>query len=360
MAVLSCHSPVHRNKKAIALKLSSAEVDIVTGFLLILLAAVMNGAYAIPMRFMVRWKWENIWLLWTVLSLWAIPVVLTWSEVPHPIDAYGQTSLASLMRMGLMGLLWGAGVLLLGMSFPLVGVAVGAAVGLGCAAAMGTLLPIFYTGTSMLQASTGVLIGVGVVMVLIGVAVCGFAGRAREQHQGTGTMIAGQSMRGFLYAGVGGTLTAALNLALAAGATISTAVAGQHPSSSAASIAVWLPVLLAGGIPGAVYTIVLLGRNHSFGLFRQNRTGAYWLLVVIMGLLWLGSIVVYGNGVMKIGALGLIVGWPVFMSGAVIASAAWGSLFGEWKNSGRTAKTSMTVGVLCLMIAITVLSRAGR
>ena len=167
------------------MSLSPREIGVVAGFFLVLLAAVMNGAYAIPMRFMNRWKWENIWLLWTVLSLWAIPVAMAWAAVPHPIDAYNQTSLPSLLRMGLMGLLWGAGVLLLGMSFPLVGVAVGAAVGLGCAAAMGTVLPILYNGTSMLQASTGVLVLLGVVMVLIGVGVCGFAGRARERHQGT-------------------------------------------------------------------------------------------------------------------------------------------------------------------------------
>src|SRR6202047_589741 len=48
--------------------------DHVTGFLLILIAAVMNGAYAIPMKFMSRWKWENIWLVWTVLGLWALPL----------------------------------------------------------------------------------------------------------------------------------------------------------------------------------------------------------------------------------------------------------------------------------------------
>ena len=123
------------------MSLSPRDIGVVAGFFLVLLAAVMNGAYAIPMRFMTRWKWENIWLLWTVLSLWAIPVAMAWAAVPHPIDAYHQTSMASLLRMGVMGLLWGAGVLLLGMSFPLVGVAVGAAVGLGCAAAMGTFCP---------------------------------------------------------------------------------------------------------------------------------------------------------------------------------------------------------------------------
>jgi hypothetical protein len=71
-----------------------------------------------------------------------------------------------------------------------------------------------------------------------------------------------------------------------------------------------------------------------------------------MGGLWLGSIVVYGSGVAKIGVLGPVVGWPVFMSGAVIASAAWGTVFGEWKNSGTTAKAAMTSGVFCLIVAI--------
>lgn len=47
------------------MNLSPKEIGVVIGFLLVLLAAVMNGAYAIPMRFMSRWKWENIWLLWT-------------------------------------------------------------------------------------------------------------------------------------------------------------------------------------------------------------------------------------------------------------------------------------------------------
>ena len=335
------------------------ETDVVTGFLLVLVAAVMNGAYAIPMRFMPRWKWENIWIVWTVLSLWVLPIAIAWVAVPHPLDAYSQTSWASLVRMSVMGLLWGAGVLLLGMSFPLVGVAVGAAVGLGCAAAMGTLLPILYADTPSLPGTTGALLLLGVVIVLLGVGVCGFAGRARERQQGTGTMVAGHSIRGFLFASIGGTLTAALNLALAAGATISATVEQQHPSTPAASIAVWIPVLLAGGIPGVLYTLTLIARNSSGGLFRLRGAGVYWPLIVVMGMLWLGSIVVYGNGVTQIGALGLVVGWPVFMSGAVIASAAWGTLFGEWKNSGRTAKMSMAAGVFCLMIAITILGKAG-
>lgn len=333
------------------------ENGVTTGFLLVLLAAAMNGAFAIPMRFMSRWKWENIWLAWSVLSLWIMPVALTWAAVPYPLQAYSHTSGRSLLYMSIMGVLWGTGVLLLGKSYPLVGVAIGTAVGLGCAAAAGTVLPLLYSGAPALQASTGKLIAIGVVTVLIGVGVCGFAGRVRERQHGTGTMIAGQSMRGFLFASTGGTLTGALNLALAAGATISTTVAQQHPAISASGIAVWIPVLLAGGIPGVVYTLALLMKNRSAERFGVRGTAAYWPLVVVMGVLWLGSIVAYGNGVIKIGALGLVIGWPVFMSGAVIASSAWGTLFGEWKNSGKTAKAAMAAGVFCLMIAITILGK---
>jgi L-rhamnose-H+ transport protein len=332
--------------------------DHVTGFLLILTAAAMNGAYAIPMKFMSRWKWENTWLVWTVLSLWALPLALAWAAVPHPIQVYSTTPWTSLAAMGVMGILWGAGVLLLGMSFPLVGVAVGAAVALGCSAAVGTLLPILFADAPM-RGSIGLKILLGAVAVVLGVGVCGFAGQARERQQGTRVMAQRQSIKGFLFASVGGTLAAALNLAFVSGATIVVSVEAQRPSTLLASIAVWMPVLLGGGIPGALYTLSLLMKNRSFSLYRQQGTRRYWLLVAVMGGLWLGSIVVYGNGVARIGVLGPVVGWPVFMSGAVIASTAWGTVFGEWKNSGMTAKAAMTSGVFCLLIAIIILGKAG-
>ena len=110
-------------------------------------------------------------------------------------------------------------MLLLGMSFPLVGVAVGAAVALGCSAAVGTLLPILCAHAPM-RGSTGLRILLGTVAVVLGVGVCGFAGRARERQRETGAIAPRQSIKGFLFASVGGTLAAALNLAFVSGAKI--------------------------------------------------------------------------------------------------------------------------------------------
>ena len=43
------------------------------GFGLILVAAVMKGAFARPMKIMPKWKWENTWMVWTISSLWVLP-----------------------------------------------------------------------------------------------------------------------------------------------------------------------------------------------------------------------------------------------------------------------------------------------
>jgi len=64
----------------------------------------------------------------------------------------------------------------------------------------------------------------------------------------------------------------------------------------------------------------------------------------VMGVLW-------GAGVLLLGMSFPLVG--------VAVGAAWGTLFGEWKNSGKTAKAAMTSGVFCLMTAIIILGKAG-
>ena len=227
------------------------------------------------------------------------------------------------------------------------------------AAAMGTVLPLFFTGAPSLSISTRLMISLGVLMVLIGVGVCGFAGRERERQQGASVSVGGQSLRGFSYASIGGTLTSTLNLAFVSGSTIIAAVERQHPTTQLASIAVWIPVLSAGGIPGVLYTVRCLRKSASTHHYQKDKTQVYWLLVGLMSALWLGSVVLYGNGVAKIGVLGAVVGWPAFMSGAVIFSAAWGAVFGEWRASGRTAQIAMILGTFCLITAIVILGKTG-
>jgi hypothetical protein len=67
-----------------------------------------------------------------------------------------------------------------------------------------------------------------------------------------------------------------------------------------------------------------------------------------MGLLWTGSLAIYGAASTRLAAMGPVLGWPLFMSVIIITSNLWGFATGEWKGASRGAVTTMLVGILLL------------
>ncbi len=51
------------------------------GILFIALAGVMAGIFMLPAKYVKRWKWENLWLLFNVVSLVLAPGMGTPSGV---------------------------------------------------------------------------------------------------------------------------------------------------------------------------------------------------------------------------------------------------------------------------------------
>ena len=334
-------------------------LDVVLAFALILLAAAMNGAYAIPLRYMKRWNWENTWAAWTLLSMMLLPSVAAVLSVQGLGATYLHTAPGTLALMGVFGSLWGLGVLMIGMSFPLIGVAVGNAIALGCSAAVGNLLPLFGRQSNKLGTPSGNLILTGVAVMLVGVATCGWAGKERERRQGSAVPGKGKAVAGALLAGIGGSFGSLLYIALAYGDPILDAMRASNPGNTMVANAVWVPVLFAGGIPGLLYCLWLMRRNGSRAAYGMSATGGNWPLVVGMSVLWFGSVLLYGVGVLRIGRLGPVIGWPVFMSGAVVSSFLWGALAHEWRKSGGKSVALMLGGIALLMGAMMLFAKAG-
>jgi len=55
---------------------------LLVGSLLAILSGLMNGSFTLPMRFLGRWEWENVWSLFIVGSFFAGVVV----GYLHPSD----------------------------------------------------------------------------------------------------------------------------------------------------------------------------------------------------------------------------------------------------------------------------------
>jgi L-rhamnose-H+ transport protein len=122
---------------------------------------------------------------------------------------------------------------------------------------------------------------------------------------------------------------------------------------------IWVVMLASGSVANLGFCIYLLLKNHSFSKFVQQGSARLYLLALVMGLLWGGSIFVYGAAVPRLGALGTSIGWPLSLATGLLLANAIGLVLGEWKRASRAARSLLYTGIGILLIAIVVLSQAG-
>ena len=114
---------------------------------------------------------------------------------------------------------------------------------------------------------------------------------------------------------------------------------------------------MAGAIPNILYCVYLMRKNDTSKKFSSGGA-SYWMLALLMAFFWFASSIMYGVSSSKLGELGPVLGWPVFMSLIVIVASVVGILTGEWKNAGKRPVRIQAAGVAILIIAVVVFSRA--
>jgi hypothetical protein len=76
------------------------------------------------------------------------------------------------------------------------------------------------------------------------------------------------------------------------------------------------------------------------------------------GLLWGGSIFVYGAAVPYLATLGTAIGWPLSLATGLLIANAAGLGLGEWRHAPVNSHRWMYAGIGVLLIAVAVLSSA--
>jgi L-rhamnose-H+ transport protein len=197
----------------------------------------------------------------------------------------------------------------------------------------------------------GATVITGVALILIGTGCCGLASSRKSHDAEHTTGAAGDGPRrrqfgaGIVLCILAGVLSPLVNIALAFGSPMMRRAAqlGVGPANQAN--VVWPPLLTATMVPYLAYCFYLWRKNRSLRLFALPGTGLYWVLGTVMGLLWAGSLALYGAASTRLAAMGPVVGWPLFMSVIIISSNAWGFATGEWRGARRNTVVLMLVGI---------------
>jgi L-rhamnose-H+ transport protein len=322
------------------------------GFLWILVAGVTQGAFVLPMKYTRAWKWEHLWFWYSLIAFFLLPVIVAWWTVPHLSQVLAAAPPSRIILVALFGLGWGAGSVLFGLGVDALGMALGYSMMTALYTALGALIPLAVLTPEMVFRRNGIMIIVGNLVTAGGVVVCAIAGDRRDKVLGTtGTAGAIGPRRSFAVALticiLSGVLSAALNFGYAFGGDLMRAAQRMGASEDTAVNAMWLILLPAGGLLNIGYCLFLLRKNNSWDRLLHEASWLDWSGAWFMGILWTGSVVIYGWGANHLGRLGPSLGWSLWNAILIATTFVCGLLTREWEGV-----KGFPLRLLCLGIAV--------
>lgn len=329
----------------------------------VILAGMLQGVFAVPMKYAPRWNYENTWLAFCISGMVVLPWLLTTATVPHTAQVYALSSGKTFFSILGFGLCWGIGATLTGVGLTLLGIGLGMAIILGLSASLGSLIPLLILNPQQLHTRQGHTYLAGTAIMLAGIAVCARAGILRDQaRKRDQTSVPSRSsfVPGFVVCCLSGLFSSALNFSYAFGGE-AVRHAAELGASSLWSTGVVTALAVTGGFfANLVYCGYLLRKNGSIAKFAGPGAGVGWLCGALMGLFWFGGQSLYGLGISHMGGLGVVIGWPLLMGMIILTSNAAGVVTGEWNGVSRATRGFLAAGMVIILVALGVLALAQR
>jgi L-rhamnose-H+ transport protein len=337
---------------------SLAVENVLIGLVLAFLGGAIQGTFFFPMKFMRQWRWENGWLVWTMVCCLILPLGLAWLTTPDLWAIYSGVGLKTVGLVFLFGLGWGAGAVLYGLGAEFLGMALGIAIITAINACLGTLLPILFLREEQLTRAGMLVLAAGLAVLVLGVVLVSIAGSIRAARQKSDASPTERPKTPFLVGLVvcilAGVLCPSANFAFFFGKPITDAV-NQLGTVAVynSGYALLLPWFLGGWVVNTVYCLYLMARNDSLGRYREPGSPGNMVKGVVMSVLFLAGMVLYGSLALNIipGRIGPVVGWPVFLAATIITANLLGVLSGEWRGSGGRALAWLYGGIALLIVA---------
>lgn len=329
--------------------------SVLLGVSLVMISGFMSGCCMLPVKFVRSWKWENVWLVFSILSLVVIPWSLALAFVGRLFDTYRALSAHQLAVPGLLGAGWGIAQILFGVSVKRLGLGIAYAIIVGLSAVLGTVVPFFVQQQGLAKEHTLELIICGVLIMAVGIALTAWGGQINERAAAPVRSPVHRSYPLAIFLAVlCGLMAPMLNYSFAFGQDIAKVAVAFGNQPVRAAYAVW-PVGLAGGlVPNLFYSAWLLVKNRTWSLFRSNPPDLF--RSSLMGVLWMGAFAIYGMSATFLGALGTSVGWGLLQIFMIMTAILAGVFTGEWRYASRSAKLLLSTGIAGLTIATVLLA----
>jgi len=330
------------------------------GLIAMLVSGFFNSAFPLPLKYAKKWKWENTWLLFSILTFWVLPLAVASFFNPGLCETFAGTPWSVFVPAAIFGFIWGIAQVTFGLSFPLVGMAMSFAIVVGLCGVLGSFIPMAVFHRDQLLGVRGAALLVSTLILIVGLRLYTKAARQREADSNpTGKPEERSNYRlGLFLCVFTGVLGSALNLGFALSDALTNRLIGAGSTPLAASFAVWSVVLAGGSIPNLLYSVYLLVKNGTFSSFGAG-AGRESMLALAMSVLWLAGTLGYGVGATFMGSYGTSIGYAIYVTILILGSTIMGVMTGEWKSAKPATYGKMKLALAVILVAVLILSSTG-
>ena len=345
------------------------------GLALLACDGLVAGSFYIPLKKIKNWAWESAWLVNAIIGYVIVPWLYAYMVIPNLGLVFEQAPTRILLLCFGLGFLWGIGGLTFGLAVRVLGVSLGYAIAFGFCAAFGTLVPPICT--SVFGAPPGATFGellvrlsgqttlAGVVVCVLGIAVCAWAGRSKEKELSAEakqkTAAEFHFTKGLMAAFSAGLMIACMALSMQFGQPIAS-VAVQNGTPQIWKHAPTVAITCAGGFITNLLWCAFLNVKNSTWKNYVDATNPYvilnFLFAALAGLMWYVQMMLYGMGLAYMGKY-TFAGWTVRMAFIVIFSNMWGLIYREWTGCSRRTQTIIVVGLSVVMLSVFFIGAGG-
>ncbi len=322
-----------------------------------------------PQKKTTLWAWEVYWIAQATVAWLILPITVALLTVPDYFAVLRDCPPSAMRNSFLLGMLYGFGGMSFGLGIRYIGFSLNYTIAIGLSAALGTLLPLIWDPTDgfvwviaeTFNTVPGLIVLLGIVLSLVGIAICGRAGVLREKM--SGEAVAKYSFRiGVPLAVFAGVLSAVFNFALLAGKPLEEAAHAAGASELLQMNAIY-PFSNGGAwVTNFVLSIILIARNRTGGQFLRlpgNSSASlkfYYLMALLSGAFWYFQFFFYGMGHAHMGEEYGFTSWALHMPMLILFSNFYGYLFKEWEGTTTKPKSVLHAGMAVIVVSMLIIT----
>ncbi|HUH48146.1 MAG TPA: L-rhamnose/proton symporter RhaT [Arenibacter sp.] len=319
----------------------------------------------LPFEKVKRWSWNSYWLVQSLFAWLILPILVGYFTVPNLWEVLLKSPNLLMFKIFVLGAVYGFGSMAFGYAIKHIGFSLTYTISIGLSAVIGTLAPLWIHGTTIEQFSKtgGVIVLMGMLLSLTGVALCGLAGYNKEKDLRAAKKLESSNFnikKGLALATFAGILSAIFGISLELGAPIAK-IAGDYGAGHFEGNANLILSTTGTFLTNFIWFTVISFRQKTITELIPFKTldTKIWLrnlfLSMLSGSLWYFQFFFYGLGHVRMGDF-KFASWAVHMTMLIFFSYLVGAILKEWKNASIKTNVILLIGLLIMVFSFVIIT----